>query len=239
VNYPIWLLTAALAAGPADGQPCSTCQPQQVIYSDQQVVDQPQQRTGLFPALRARLENMRHREPAMTSSDSMPTQQVIYAQPTGQPMAAQQMVFQPVAVQPATQVMYARPMPLGPQVVQTNAVQAQSAAAASSDNLAVPEVKKAFQGKIGAADDYSWVTGQLFYVHADGGVWVLRYGAVDTEDKFGGSVVLAPAVEMRNYREGDLVSVTGEILSDARASRHLGGPLYRADTISMMERADH
>lgn len=100
------------------------------------------------------------------------------------------------------------------------------------------QVKDQFQRKIGRADDCSWVTGQLFYVHADGGKWILRYAAVDEEDKYGGSVVLAPAVNMKNFREGDLVSVTGHILSEARASKYLGGPLYRVETIDMMERAD-
>ena len=51
-------------------------------------------------------------------------------------------------------------------------------------------------------------------------------------------MVLAPAVDMKNYREGDLVSVNGEILNDSRSSRHLGGALYRADSITMIERTD-
>jgi hypothetical protein len=251
VNPSIWLLTAVLAAnGPADGQPCAACQAnqqQQVIYSDsQQVIEQPQ-RTGLFPALRARLENWRHRDQA--SMAPAPQQQVIYAQPSNpqqgyaqqgyaQPVYVQQngqtVLVQPVQMQ-QTQVMYARPMP-----IPTNAEppQAPAVVQASSQNASVPEVAKEFKNKIGAADDYSWITGQLFYVHVDGGTWVLRYGAVGQEDKYGGSVVLACAADMKNYREGDLVSVTGEILGDARASQHLGGPKYRVDGISMIERVD-
>jgi hypothetical protein len=99
-------------------------------------------------------------------------------------------------------------------------------------------VKKELVDKIGHADDYSWVTGQLFYVHAGGGMWVLRYAGVDEEDNYGGSVVLTSAVNMRNFREGDLVSVTGEVLKDGRASKHLGGPLYRATSVNMVERCD-
>jgi hypothetical protein len=99
-------------------------------------------------------------------------------------------------------------------------------------------VTQRFQQKIGHEDDYSWITGQLHYVHADGGLWVLRYATVDTEDKFGGSVVLAPAVNMKNFREGDLVSVRGEVLSEERASRALGGPRYRAVAVDMIDRAD-
>ena len=100
-------------------------------------------------------------------------------------------------------------------------------------------VKKELFDKIGHADDYGWVTGQLFYVHVGGeGKWVLRYAGVDEEDRYGGGVVLTTAVSMRNFREGDLVSVTGEILKDGRASKYLGGPLYRATSINMVERSD-
>jgi hypothetical protein len=264
VNASIWLLTAALAAtGPADGQPCQTCQTcqsqsqQQVIYANPQPVTETPQRTGLFPALRARLENMRHHDQAKPVQGCASCGQVVaqsqqapcascgqvIAQSPQAPCAScgQQMAARPVYVQavPIQQVMYARPMPVGPQAVKTETPEAETIVQASAQNEVIGEVSKEFQRKIGAADDYSWITGQLFYVHVDGGTWVLRYAAVDQEDKYGGSVVLAAAVDMKNYREGDLVSVTGEILSDNRATRHLGGPKYRAETISMIERADH
>jgi hypothetical protein len=100
-------------------------------------------------------------------------------------------------------------------------------------------IKKKYIDKVGHEDDYSWVTGQLSSVRTStGAVWVVRYATVDTEDKYGGSVVLAPAVNMKNFREGDLVSVKGEVLSEERASRYLGGPLYRVMSIDMIERAD-
>ena len=44
--------------------------------------------------------------------------------------------------------------------------------------------------KVGHETDYSWITGQLFFVRADGGRWVLRYGQADEVDKYGGGVVL-------------------------------------------------
>jgi hypothetical protein len=93
--------------------------------------------------------------------------------------------------------------------------------------------------KIGHETDYSWITGQLTFVHTGtSGVWVVRYATVDTEDRFGGSVVLAANVEMRNFREGDLVSVRGEVLNEGRATNILGGALYRPSHIDMIERAD-
>ena len=100
------------------------------------------------------------------------------------------------------------------------------------------DVAKKFENKVGHAADYSWLTGQLQYVHADGGLWVLRYASVGEQDKFGGSVILAPTVNMKNFREGDLVSVRGDIVNEARASLFAGGPLYRPSSVDMLERAD-
>jgi hypothetical protein len=100
------------------------------------------------------------------------------------------------------------------------------------------QVAKKYENKVGHETDYSWVTGHLFYVHTDGGRWVVRYGRPDEVDKFGGSMVLAPTVEMRNFREGDLVCVFGQVIDEGRSSRPLGGALYRVNAISMVERSD-
>jgi hypothetical protein len=100
------------------------------------------------------------------------------------------------------------------------------------------QLKSSFQNKVGCSEDYQWITGQLYYLHVNGGVWVVRYASVGQEDRFGGSVVMAPAVNMKNYREGDLVCIHGELLNQGRATPHLGGPLYRVDSIDLVERAD-
>jgi hypothetical protein len=100
----------------------------------------------------------------------------------------------------------------------------------------VAEVRRDPQELVGHELDYSSITGYLYYVRTDGGRWVLRYARLDQVDRFGGSVVLAPAVEMRNYREGDLVTVHGEILDEGRACRSLGGARYRVNSIVMVER---
>jgi hypothetical protein len=181
----------------------------QVIYV---TTDHPH---GLLQSLRDRL----HHAQAPAQVQMMPMQAApAYIAP--QPVA----IAQPVV--PASGYT-AAPEPPRSEVV--------PAAATEPLNL---EVKKTFQAKIGNADDYSWITGQLFYVHVEGGQWVLRYASVGQEDKYGGSVVLAGA-DMRNYREGDLVSINGEILNQGRASRHLGGPLYRVDSMTMVERCDN
>jgi hypothetical protein len=100
------------------------------------------------------------------------------------------------------------------------------------------EIKPEYLGRLGQAADYTWVTGQLYYIHADGGLWVVRYAPVDREDRYGGSVVLTAATHMGDYREGDLITVRGEILNEGRASKRLGGPLYRANSLEMVARSE-
>jgi hypothetical protein len=98
------------------------------------------------------------------------------------------------------------------------------------------ELSRRFVSRVDHAPDYAWLTGQLFYVHADGGLWVLRYAPLWKEDPNGGSMVLARDIRMDNYHEGDLVTVHGEILSQ-HATEFLGGPLYRVLSIQLVERA--
>jgi hypothetical protein len=99
-------------------------------------------------------------------------------------------------------------------------------------------VAKKYEDRVGHERDYSWVTGHLFFTHADGGRWVVRYALPDEIDRYGGSIILAPGVEMRNYREGDLVCVYGDVLDESRSSRSLGGALYRVNVISLVDRND-
>jgi hypothetical protein len=192
----------------AAGQYAPAPAPQQTVISASAVSDDAR------PGLRERLRHLFRRDEtptrAMQPAPRMSTAEPPLLRPTPQP--------QPLVTAPAAPA--AKP----------------SVKIVGSD--AVPEVGKKFQEKVGCAPDHSWITGQLFYVHADGGRWVLRYTSVGEQDKFGGSVVLAPGVEMKNYREGDLVSVNGKVLSDARTSAHLPGALYQATAINLIERAD-
>jgi hypothetical protein len=139
-------------------------------------------------------------------------------------------------------IMQAAPTPEPPMAAQpTYTVYHQGAvtqASAVSAQAVKLQLAAKYQDKVGHETDYSWVTGHLFFVHADGGKWVVRYAAPDEVDRYGGSIVLAPTVEMRNFREGDLVNVYGEILDNRQAARPLGGALYRVNSIQMVERAD-
>jgi hypothetical protein len=98
------------------------------------------------------------------------------------------------------------------------------------------DLDRRYEARVDRAADYSWVTGQLFYVHTDGGLWVLRYAPIWKEESNGGSVVLARDLRMDSYREGDLVTVHGEVLRE-KASVSLGGPLYRAQSIQLVDRS--
>jgi hypothetical protein len=97
------------------------------------------------------------------------------------------------------------------------------------------ELDRRYEARVDRAADFSWLTGQLFYVHADGGLWVLRYAPIWKEEANGGSVVLAREVPMDSYREGDLVQVRGDILQP-KASSSLGGPLYHVQSIELKDR---
>lgn len=217
MNYSVWLLTATswIAAGQY-GQPGQYSQYGQYAPAGQQsVISATPVSDDTRPGLRERLRHLFRRDEAqpttMQAAPRMSTTEPPLLRPTPQPALAPA----PAVAAPAT-----RP---GVKIVGSDAV---------------PEVGKKFQEKVGCAPDHSWITGQLFYVHADGGRWVIRYTSVGEQDKYGGSVVLAPGVDMKNYREGDLVSVNGKVLSDARTTRHLPGALYQATSISLIERAD-
>ena len=97
------------------------------------------------------------------------------------------------------------------------------------------ELARRYEQRVGHATDYSRLTGQLSFVHADGGLWVLRYASLAEEDRNGGSVILARDRMMNNYREGDLVTIEGQVISQ-KGSTRLGGPLYRVQAISLVDR---
>jgi hypothetical protein len=101
------------------------------------------------------------------------------------------------------------------------------------------ELSRRYEAPVQRAPDYSWLTGQLYFVHADGGLWLLRYAPLSEEDPNGGSVILARGLPMDSYREGDLVLVEGEIINQKRSSIFLGAPQYRARSIELIDRPNN
>jgi hypothetical protein len=209
----------------------------------------PSQSSGpLGLGIRDRVRNLFGMQPTAPTYQTYQVQQVPGTMPMQQVPGTMPMQQVP-GTMPMQQVpgnMYMRPATTAePPVVQQSSHTAYSpvynaAAAAPVANVPPTNLKVAekYLEKIGHEQDYSWITGHLFYVHTDGGKWVLRYTAVDEIDRYGGSVVLTPTVEMKNYREGDLVNVFGEVLNNGQSARPLGGALYRVNSIQLIERAD-
>jgi hypothetical protein len=156
-------------------------------------------------------------------------------------LCCQRATYYPLAtpvVRTAPQPMMTPAQPPAPTTLPVAANETQVTALRPNLDQPKLQVAKKYEDMIGHEKDYTWVTGHLFYVHSDGGRWVVRYAMPGEIDKFGGSVVLAPGVEMRNFREGDLVCIHGDVLSEGRATPSLGGALYRVNAIAMVDRSD-
>jgi hypothetical protein len=245
VNVSLWLLTAAVSAGAGDAQPCpcaaDAAQQPRVIMSSGYVPE----RTGPFAGLRSVFRPAR--QTGMIVTYSAPLRPTPAPQPQPRQIVSPYAHVGPPATFPTAAAPSATPEPpLAVQEIQPTAAKEtavkESAARELLSRDGPPElrqdVRKENRDKIGAASDYSWITGQLIYVHANGGVWVLRYAPLEQTDKYGGSVILTTPVSMKNFREGDVVYVEGEVLDSARPSKQLGGALYRATAVNMIERAD-
>ncbi|MCA9071017.1 MAG: hypothetical protein KDA84_18950 [Planctomycetaceae bacterium] len=82
----------------------------------------------------------------------------------------------------------------------------------------------------GHGKNYEWLVGTLQRVHSPKHQWKLRYADLDKHDKWGGSVILAPDARLDEWKDGDMVYVEGEILTE-RPSLYLTGALYRIHNI--------
>ena len=58
------------------------------------------------------------------------------------------------------------------------------------------------------APDYSWLTGELQYVHSRQ-IWRVRYAGVDQDDRYGGGMTLVDTGSMSQYKDGQMVRVDG------------------------------
>ncbi len=79
----------------------------------------------------------------------------------------------------------------------------------------------------GHAPDYSWLVGELQFLHVRN-VWKVRYASLEDEDRYGGSVTLVDAGTMTGFKDGQLVRVEGQMVNpDARGAC----PPYRVRSI--------
>jgi hypothetical protein len=58
------------------------------------------------------------------------------------------------------------------------------------------------------APDYSWVQGELVYLHSHN-CWRIRYASVDEDDRFGGGINLTETGPMDNFKDGQCVRIQG------------------------------
>lgn len=199
--------------------------------------NEPPSNGPLGLGLGRRLSNLFHRQrPADVAPMTPPG--TIYQSPEP-PLAAPAPRGPALAPVPATRPMtsyQAVPGAAAAPAVAPAAVPGLLAISHEQEPPAPAEIKKENVLKVAMADDASWIVGELHYVHADGGLWVVRYAPLDKEDRYGGAVVLAKGQDMSKFREGDLVFVKGSVLDEGRASKYVGGPLYRATSIELNER---
>jgi hypothetical protein len=211
--YSLWILTATLATGAAPEPPAAgyTAPPAQQVAADP------------APSIGDRLRTLLQRTPqtAAPGCACQASARVQSVTPYGANVVPSASPYAAVVVPPASPYAPAQP--------------AREVAAVQQQQPAVVPVKA--EDQVGHEIDYSWITGQLTYIRTAGGRWVVRYAPLGQVDRYGGSVVLAPTVEMKNYREGDMVRVHGEILNEGRAVPGLGGALYRVNMIFMIDRA--
>jgi hypothetical protein len=228
MSYRIGLLTAAClaAGGAAYGQaPPAGVPVGQYGYSNYGYV-QTAPAPEPSPSLRQRLSNLFHRQ------SSAPAPMMV------QPGPAYQSREPALADPPPRPAPAPAPAPAAAPAGRTSmaAPAAAGVIPATHREQKAADVTKENVLRVAMADDGTWIIGELHYVHADGGLWLVRYAPLDKEDRYGGAVVLARGQDMSKFREGDLVYVKGSILDEGRASKSLAAPLYRATTIELNER---
>ncbi len=86
--------------------------------------------------------------------------------------------------------------------------------------------------QLGHARDYTWIVGQLQYLHTKK-QWRVRYSTYDIEDKYGGSVtIIGEEGRMERFREGDVVRVRGRIVEN---DSHRITPDYYVESMTPVE----
>ena len=205
------LLTAAASAGadPVVSPPAGAAP---TVYPTQYAEPEPAEKPGFF----SRLRGLFRRKTDPVQQQSVSTGVNVPIPPATPPVPT-------VVTSPA------------PVMLPPKETEAPPAPAVEQDKKAPAVLDSRFEKRVSRSADYTKLTGQLFHVHIDGGLWVLRYAPLSQEDANGGSVVLTRDQQMDNFREGDLVEVEGKLL-DQKGSARLGARLYRVQTITLVDR---
>jgi hypothetical protein len=87
-------------------------------------------------------------------------------------------------------------------------------------------IRTALLSKIGHADDYSWIIGQIEIAND---ARVVHYAAPGSHDHFGGQMILHGEVDLTRIKSGDLVAVHGSVIPERMVN------LYRVQSISVID----
>jgi hypothetical protein len=93
-----------------------------------------------------------------------------------------------------------------------------------------PEPARTPQIGYGHAPDYSWLTGELQYVHVRN-AWRVRFASVDEEDRYGGSVTLVELGSTDKLANGQFVRVEGSLV---HPDSQEPSPAYRVSSLKEM-----
>ena len=101
---------------------------------------------------------------------------------------------------------------------------------------AAPAGDRRADGKYGAANDYTWLQGELDRHYR--GYLELRYRAYSEVDAYGGKVRLENEPRMAEFRPGDIVYVEGELIRDPDTAHGTTAqyPRYHVREIRLIER---
>jgi hypothetical protein len=98
-----------------------------------------------------------------------------------------------------------------------------------------PPPRRPVAGTYGRAEDFTWLQGVIDH-HYQGHV-DLRYCDPATEDEWGGKVCLGDDPRLRQFKDGDVVLVEGELAIQNAEPQHHGPnhyPLYRVRNIELI-----
>ena len=245
MNHSLCFLAATFLTGQAgDARPMPQAGGGTIIQSAPQVYMDGQgqagnwqpQRRGLFSRIGGWFSGVfgrnRNSDPAYDSNGQIINGQMINGRIIQQPMNTNE---PPVGIPGKSSMM----MPQGGDMnAATSVAIAQVSHDPNAPAMDLPVADK-FKNRIGHEADYTWLSGQLYRLEGStGALWMVRYATAGEQDKHGGTVLLAPAVNMQNFRDGDLVSIKGEILNGGQKSEQMACPVYRASEISLIERGD-
>lgn len=100
-----------------------------------------------------------------------------------------------------------------PAAIPTAKVPASPAELASRPNRISP----ALVDKVGRDEKFAWITGQL---RNENGRWVLWYATPEVIDPYEGRLPLLTDADMSKFRDGDLVSVSGQVVTQGRTAAY-------------------